>query len=37
MLAKNGWDDLFSTDAEYAAFLTDEETRVRAILDEIGL
>lgn len=37
VLAKNGWDDLFSTDAEYAAFLTDEETRVRAILDEIGL
>ncbi len=37
VLAKNGWDDLFSTDAEYAAFLADEETRVRAILDEIGL
>ena len=37
VLAKNGWDDLFITDDEYAAFLAEEETRVRTILDEIGL
>jgi putative tricarboxylic transport membrane protein len=37
VLDKNGWDDLFLPGDEYAAFLAEEETRVRTILDEIGL
>ncbi len=37
VLAKQGWDDLFLPGEEYAVFLTEEETRVRTILDEIGL
>jgi putative tricarboxylic transport membrane protein len=37
VLTKNGWDDLFLPGEEYAKFLTEEETRVRTILDEIGL
>jgi putative tricarboxylic transport membrane protein len=37
VLVKNGWDDLFITGDEYAAFLAEEEARVRTILEEIGL
>ena len=37
VLAKQGWDDLFLPGEEYATFLTEEETRVRTILEEIGL
>ncbi len=36
-LANNSWDDLFLPGADYGAFLREEETRVRAILVEIGL
>ena len=37
MLTKNGWDDLFLPGEGYAAFLAEEENRVRTILSEIGL
>jgi putative tricarboxylic transport membrane protein len=37
VLSKNGWDDLFLPGEPYATFLTEEENRVRTILDEIGL
>ncbi len=37
VLINNGWDDLFLPGEEYAKFLTEEETRVRTILEEIGL
>ncbi|MET0695177.1 MAG: tripartite tricarboxylate transporter substrate-binding protein [Propionibacteriaceae bacterium] len=37
VLAKQGWDDTFLTGPEFATFLADEETRVRTILEEIGL
>jgi putative tricarboxylic transport membrane protein len=37
VLTKNGWDDLFLPGDEYAAFLAEEENRVRTILNEIGL
>ena len=37
MLTKNGWDDLFLPGEAYATFLTEEENRVRTILEEIGL
>jgi putative tricarboxylic transport membrane protein len=37
VLSKQGWDDLFLPGEEYAAFLAEEETRVRTILAEIGL
>ena len=33
VLTKNGWDDLFLPGEEYATFLTEEETRVRTILE----
>ncbi|MGY1818544.1 Bug family tripartite tricarboxylate transporter substrate binding protein [Geodermatophilus sp. SYSU D00663] len=33
----NGWDDLLLTGDEYGDFLADEEARVRAILEQIGL
>jgi putative tricarboxylic transport membrane protein len=37
VLSKNGFDDLYLTGDEYAAFLTEEEQRVQKILSEIGL
>ena len=37
VLTKNGWDDLFLPGDAYAAFLAEEENRVRTILSEIGL
>ncbi|HZA04274.1 MAG TPA: tripartite tricarboxylate transporter substrate-binding protein, partial [Propionibacteriaceae bacterium] len=37
VLANNGWDDLFLPGQAYATFLTEEEKRVRTILNEIGL
>ncbi len=37
VLKKQGWDDLFLPGEAYAAFLAEEETRVRTILSEIGL
>jgi putative tricarboxylic transport membrane protein len=37
VLTKNGWDDLFLPGEAYAAFLAEEENRVRTILSEIGL
>ena len=37
VLQQQGWDDLFLPGEAYAAFLAEEETRVRTILGEIGL
>jgi putative tricarboxylic transport membrane protein len=37
VLTKQGWDDTFLTGDAYGAFLADEQTRVQAILKEIGL
>ncbi|GAA1433063.1 tripartite tricarboxylate transporter substrate-binding protein [Microlunatus lacustris] len=37
VLAKNGFDDIFLAGEEFATFLTEEETRVQAILSDIGL
>jgi putative tricarboxylic transport membrane protein len=37
VLAKNGFDDVFLAGEEFATFLTEEETRVQAILSDIGL
>lgn len=37
VLAKNGWDDTFSTGPEFETFLADEEKRVRTVLEQIGL
>ena len=36
-LAENGWTDAFLTGDEYAAFLTEESTRVSGVLTELGL
>jgi putative tricarboxylic transport membrane protein len=36
-LENAGWDDQLLTGAEYGEFLAEEETRVRQILQEIGL
>jgi len=36
-LQNNGWDDLLLTGADFGVFLAEEETRVRAILERIGL
>jgi putative tricarboxylic transport membrane protein len=36
-LAKNGWEDQFQTGAAFGTFLASEQTRVQAILQEIGL
>ena len=36
-LKNNGWLDTFQTGDEYGDFLTEEETRVRQVLTEIGL
>jgi putative tricarboxylic transport membrane protein len=37
VLAKNGFDDVFLTGDDFAAFLIEEEQRVQAILSDIGL
>ncbi|MBF8186485.1 tripartite tricarboxylate transporter substrate binding protein [Nonomuraea sp. K274] len=36
-VAKNGWIDSFQTGPEFAAYLTAEQTRVKAIIAEMGL
>jgi putative tricarboxylic transport membrane protein len=36
-LDNNGWDDLLLTGEDYGRFLAEEETRVREILQQIGL
>ena len=37
VLVKNGWEDQFQTGEPFAKFLATEQTRVSAILKEIGL
>lgn len=34
---RNGWDDTYLSGDEFEAFLEEEQTRIRAVLEEIGL
>ena len=36
-VAKNGWIDAFMTGDEFHSYLNDEQTRIKAVISEMGL